>query len=351
MREVLEKHKDWDGDPYEALMVEYVDPTTGAPVFKTITFFVQMLRPGERTRPLKPDVEPARRAFRGQRPLDRRRQASRLEAVRHAGRARRRLVRARQRLRPRPGVPLRGERRAGAEGLRAPQEVGPRGVGRRGAPRLNRARAAFRRPATVPPTVLPECPVPSAANTTLLSHIACPGGGQVWVDGTTLYIGHMRWPSGTTIVDVADPRHPKVIARIDLPEGWHSHKVRVADGIMLVNHEKLGQSGLARVRRRPRHLRRVAPGRPEAHLQMDDRRARRAPLRFRRPLRLHLADRRRLCRQHRDDPRSRRSRPSRGGRALVDSRPVARRAASPIPGTTTCRRAATIRSGRATASM
>jgi gentisate 1,2-dioxygenase len=53
MRELLEKHRDWEGDPYEALMVEYVDPTTGAPVFKTITFFVQMLRPGERTRPLK----------------------------------------------------------------------------------------------------------------------------------------------------------------------------------------------------------------------------------------------------------------------------------------------------------
>jgi hypothetical protein len=85
--------------------------------------------------------------------------------------------------------------------------------------------------------------VPSAANTNLLSHIACPGGGQVWVDGTNLYIGHMRWPSGTTIVDVADPRRPKVIARIDLPEGWHSHKVRVADGIMVVNHEKLGESG------------------------------------------------------------------------------------------------------------
>ena len=34
-------------------MVEYTDPTTGAPVFKTITFFVQMLRPGERTRPLR----------------------------------------------------------------------------------------------------------------------------------------------------------------------------------------------------------------------------------------------------------------------------------------------------------
>lgn len=82
-----------------------------------------------------------------------------------------------------------------------------------------------------------------ALNTKLLAHLDCPGGGQVWVEGTTLYIGHMRDPSGTTIVDVADPRAPKVIARIDVPPGWHSHKVRVSDGIMVVNHEKLGQQG------------------------------------------------------------------------------------------------------------
>lgn len=53
MRDVLERHKDWDGDPYEALMVEYTDPTTGGAVFKTITFFAQMLRPGEKTMPLR----------------------------------------------------------------------------------------------------------------------------------------------------------------------------------------------------------------------------------------------------------------------------------------------------------
>ena len=53
MRELLEHHKDWDGDPYEGLMVEYVDPTNGRPVFKTMTFFVQMLRPGEKTLPLR----------------------------------------------------------------------------------------------------------------------------------------------------------------------------------------------------------------------------------------------------------------------------------------------------------
>jgi gentisate 1,2-dioxygenase len=53
MRELLERHKDWEGDPHDALMVEYIDPTTGEPVFKTITFFVQMLRPGERTLPVR----------------------------------------------------------------------------------------------------------------------------------------------------------------------------------------------------------------------------------------------------------------------------------------------------------
>ena len=53
MRELLDRHKDWDGDPYEALTAEYIDPTTGQPVFKTITFFAQMLRPGERTLPVR----------------------------------------------------------------------------------------------------------------------------------------------------------------------------------------------------------------------------------------------------------------------------------------------------------
>jgi gentisate 1,2-dioxygenase len=53
MREQLERSKGLDGDPHEALMIEYVDPITGGPVFKTITFFAQMLRPGESTLPLR----------------------------------------------------------------------------------------------------------------------------------------------------------------------------------------------------------------------------------------------------------------------------------------------------------
>jgi hypothetical protein len=82
--------------------------------------------------------------------------------------------------------------------------------------------------------------MPNSKNTKQLAHIDCPGGGQVWVDGPTLFIGHMRTPSGTTIVDVADPAHPRVLNRIEIPPGWHSHKVRVANDIMIVNHERLG---------------------------------------------------------------------------------------------------------------
>ncbi len=80
-------------------------------------------------------------------------------------------------------------------------------------------------------------------NARLIGHVDCPGGGQVWVDGTTLYVGHMRHPSGTAIIDVSDPRAPKMLATIEMPTGWHSHKVNVANGIMVVNHERLGKDG------------------------------------------------------------------------------------------------------------
>jgi hypothetical protein len=81
----------------------------------------------------------------------------------------------------------------------------------------------------------------NARNTTLVAHIDTPGSGQAWVDGTTLYIGHMNAPHGTTVIDVADPRSPRVLATIDIPEGYHSHKVRVANDTMLVNHEQIGR--------------------------------------------------------------------------------------------------------------
>lgn len=85
----------------------------------------------------------------------------------------------------------------------------------------------------------------SAHNTKLIGHVDCPGGGQVWVDGNILYIGHMRPPSGTTLVDISDPRHPRVLCTIDVPPGWHSHKVRAKDGLMIINHERFGSDGPA----------------------------------------------------------------------------------------------------------
>ena len=81
----------------------------------------------------------------------------------------------------------------------------------------------------------------SARNTKLVCHIDCAGGGQVWVDGTVLYIGHMQAPTGTTIIDISDPRAPRTLARIEMPQGWHSHKVRPANGIMIVNPEVAGK--------------------------------------------------------------------------------------------------------------
>jgi hypothetical protein len=79
----------------------------------------------------------------------------------------------------------------------------------------------------------------NARNTSLVAHIDCAGGGQVWVDGDVLFIGHMRYPSGTTLVDIKDPKNPRVLSRIEMPTGWHSHKVRAANGLMIVNHEKM----------------------------------------------------------------------------------------------------------------
>jgi hypothetical protein len=85
--------------------------------------------------------------------------------------------------------------------------------------------------------------MPTARNTKVISRIDCPGGGQVWVDGSTLYVAHMSAPAGTSIYDVSDPLNPRVLAEIEMPEGWHSHKVRAHDGLMIVNHERHGDKG------------------------------------------------------------------------------------------------------------
>lgn len=65
----------------------------------------------------------------------------------------------------------------------------------------------------------------------------CPGGGQVTVENGFAYIGHIHSPSGTSIVDVKDPKNPRLLAHFEMAPGTHSHKARVGNGLMVINHE------------------------------------------------------------------------------------------------------------------
>jgi hypothetical protein len=65
-----------------------------------------------------------------------------------------------------------------------------------------------------------------------------PGGGQIVVDGDYAYVGHQHGPEGTTILDISDPRAPRIVSRLMVSHPWsHSHKVRVVGDLMLVNSE------------------------------------------------------------------------------------------------------------------
>ena len=75
-------------------------------------------------------------------------------------------------------------------------------------------------------------------NVKLIGRTDVAGGGQVVVENGYAFVGHMDPPHGTSILDVKDPKHPKVIAEIEIPQGVHSHKVRVSGDIMLVNLER-----------------------------------------------------------------------------------------------------------------
>lgn len=63
-------------------------------------------------------------------------------------------------------------------------------------------------------------------------------GMQVMRSGDTLYVGHFG-PSkmGTSILDVSDVANPRLVHQMRAPEGGHTHKVQVADGLLLTNHE------------------------------------------------------------------------------------------------------------------
>ena len=77
-----------------------------------------------------------------------------------------------------------------------------------------------------------------------IGYFDCPGGGQVVVDGTTAYIGHIAGPEATTVVDVSDPRNPRQVHQLTCRHASaHAHKVRARNGLMLTNYESVVPAG------------------------------------------------------------------------------------------------------------
>lgn len=101
------------------------------------------------------------------------------------------------------------------------------------------------------------------------------GSGQVVVHRGYAYVAPMK-DAGATVIDVRDPRHPRVVAHLDVPPNTHSHKVQVAGDLMVVNHERLpGYTGSEfsagigiydiRTPSQPRQLSFFATGGPGVH--------------------------------------------------------------------------------------
>ena len=63
-------------------------------------------------------------------------------------------------------------------------------------------------------------------------------GMQVMRTGDALYVAHFG-PSGmgTSVLDVTDPTDPGLVFQMKSPAGAHTHKVQLADGLLLTNHE------------------------------------------------------------------------------------------------------------------
>ena len=81
-------------------------------------------------------------------------------------------------------------------------------------------------------------PVGVSQNIEQIGRMDLPGGGSVVVENGYAYVGHIDPPDGTSIIDVRDPKNPKVVAQLEVPEGIHSHKVRVSGDVMLINYER-----------------------------------------------------------------------------------------------------------------
>ncbi len=80
-----------------------------------------------------------------------------------------------------------------------------------------------------------------ARNVKRLSRLELPGAGQIYVEGSYAYVGHIpnKEQLGTSILDVSDPKNPRIVSQLFLDDPTsHSHKARVIGDIMIVNSER-----------------------------------------------------------------------------------------------------------------
>lgn len=78
----------------------------------------------------------------------------------------------------------------------------------------------------------------ASSNVRHLCRMELEGGGQIVIDRNYAYVGHQHRPNGTTILDISDPRKPKILSTLKPNHPWsHSHKARVVGEIMIVNSE------------------------------------------------------------------------------------------------------------------
>lgn len=64
-------------------------------------------------------------------------------------------------------------------------------------------------------------------------------GMQVQRAGDALYVGHAGTTgAGTSVLDASDPTDLRLVTHLPAPYGSHTHKVQVAEGLLLVNHEQ-----------------------------------------------------------------------------------------------------------------
>jgi len=84
--------------------------------------------------------------------------------------------------------------------------------------------------------------IASASGLRLLAHHDLAGHGdgmQILRHDDALFVGHVGTTGmGTSILDVSDPAYPRLVSQWPRPQNTHTHKVQIADGLLLVNHEQ-----------------------------------------------------------------------------------------------------------------